>query len=107
LISISSRDYSFIGQDHLYNIFGLFAQHRTGINIMQNSAISFSVCVDDSRRLPGLLAALQQQFRVKFNEGLQMVTIRHYDQETIDMLTRGKEILLEQRSRLTLQMVVK
>ena len=107
LISISSRDYSFIGQDHLHNIFGLFAGHRTPINLMQNSAISFSVCVDNSRRLPALLEALQQTFRVKFNDALQLITIRHYNADIISKLTKHREILLEQKSRLTAQFVVK
>ena len=107
LISISSRDYSFIGQDHLYTIFGLFAGHHTAINLMQNSAISFSVCVDNSRHLPVLLETLQNTFRVKFNDGLQLLTIRHYNQEITEKLTSNREILLEQRSRLTVQFVVK
>ena len=107
LISISPRDYSFIGQDHLHTIFGLFAGHRTAINLMQNSAISFSVCADNSRHLPVLLEALQKTFRVKFNDGLQLVTIRHYNPEIIEKLTKKREILLEQRSRLTVQLVIK
>jgi len=107
LISISSRDFSFIGEDMLSGIFGLFAKHRCGINLMQNSAISFSVCVDQSLRLADLIKDLQQDFRVKYNDGLQLVTIRHYNKQTIKKLVQGKEILLEQRSRVTVQMVVK
>ncbi len=107
LISISSRDFSFIAEDHLSRIFGLFAKHRTGINLMQNSAISFSVCVDKNARLEALKAALQEGFRLKYNDGLQLITIRHYTQEKIKDLTEGKEILLEQRSRITVQMLVK
>jgi aspartate kinase len=107
LISISSRDFSFIAEDKLHTIFGLFSTHRCGINLMQNSAISFSVCVDDNPRLKGLIASLQEEFMVKYNDGLRLITIRHYDKATIRKLTAGKEILLEQRSRVTVQMVVK
>ncbi len=107
LISISSRDFSFIAEDHLYMIFGVFAGHRIGINLMQNSAISFSVCVDESPRLDELIKELQKEFRVKYNDGLRLITIRHYDQDSINKLILGNEILLEQRSRITVQMVVK
>ncbi|MEN8224510.1 MAG: aspartate kinase [Bacteroidota bacterium] len=107
LISISSRDFSFIAEDHLHKIFGLFSTHRVRINLMQNSAISFSVCTDNTARLKVLIEELQKGFRLKYNDELQLVTIRHYDEETIDRLSGGKEILLEQRSRVTVQMVIK
>ena len=107
LMSIAARDFSFIAEDKLHNIFGLFTEHRCGINLMQNSAISFSVCVDNNPRLEKLIRDLQDEFSVKYNDGLQLITIRHYDQATIEKLTAGKEILLEQRSRITVQMIVK
>jgi len=107
LISISSRDFSFIAEDHLYTIFGAFAGHRIGINLMQNSAISFSVCVNESPRLNELIQELQKEFRVKYNDGLRLITIRNYDQDSINKLVIGNEMLLEQRSRITVQMVVK
>jgi len=107
LISISSRDFSFIAEDNLHKIFGIFTSHRCGINLMQNSAISFSVCVDNSPRLQGMIEELQLDFRVKYNDGLRLITIRHYDTETIAKITAGVQILLEQKSRLTVQMVVK
>ena len=107
LISISSRDVSFIAEGHLHKIFGLFTEHSIGLNMMQNSAISFSVCVDHNQRLEKLLEELQKEFKVRYNEGLQLLTIRHYDQETINRRTKGKEILLEQKSRITAQMIIK
>jgi aspartate kinase len=107
LMSISARDYSFIAEENLYTIFGLFTKHRCGINLMQNSAISFSVCVDNNPRLQGLITDLQEEFSVKYNDELRLITIRHYDKSTIKKLTTGKEILLEQRSRITVQMVIK
>ncbi|MEE4257128.1 MAG: aspartate kinase [Bacteroidales bacterium] len=107
LLSISARDFSFIAENNLHQIFGFFVRHRCGINLMQNSAISFSVCLDDNERLEGLIADLQHDFKVKYNKGLRLVTIRHYDQGTIDKLTSGKDILLEQKSRTTAQFVIK
>lgn len=107
LISIASRDFSFIAEDHLHNIFGIFSRHRCEINLMQNSAISFSVCVDASSRLPEMIRELQKEFKVRYNAGLQLITIRHYDKPSIEKLTEGKDILLEQRSRVTYQVVVK
>jgi aspartate kinase len=78
------------------------------INLMQNSAISFSVCVDeDEFKIPNLLEELKKDFEIRYNENLRLVTVRHYEQKTIDVLTKGKAILLEQRSRSTAQVVMK
>lgn len=109
LISISPRDFSFIDENSLSEILSLFADHQIHIRMMQNSALSFSVCVDNNeRRLPNLFAALEKTFKVRYNTGLELITIRHYDQETIDrVLQRGKTTLLEMRSRVTAQFVVK
>jgi aspartate kinase len=108
LISISAKDFSFIAEDHLSDIFSLFAQSSVKINLMQNSAISFSVCIDnDSRNVPQLLDSLKNRYRILYNEGLQLYTIRHYYPSTIESLTHGKEVLLEQRSRQTAQLVLR
>ncbi len=108
LISLSAMDFSFIAEDSLSEIFGLFARHRVRINLMQNSAVSFSVCVDDNPvKVPPLIAELQKRFKVLYNENLQLYTIRHYYASTIDRLSQGKEILLEQRSRSTVQLVMR
>ncbi len=78
------------------------------INLMQNSAVSFSVCVDnDPFKIPGLIEALKKDFRLLYNENLKLVTVRHYFASTIDTLTKGQTILLEQRSRQTAQIVLK
>ena len=108
LVSISAKDFSFIAEDHLSTIFSLFAQANVKINLMQNSAISFSVCIDnDSRKVPDLLETLKSRFKILYNEGLQLYTVRHYYSSTIESLTHGKEGLLEQRSRLTAQLVLR
>lgn len=108
LISISPKDFSFIVEENLSAIFKVFAEKQVKINMMQNSAISFSVSVDnDLRKLPGLINALQNDYRVLYNEKLELITIRYYDQSTIDRVTLKKQILLEVKSRYTVQMVVK
>lgn len=108
LISISAKDFSFIAEQNLSSIFGLFASIGVKINLMQNSAISFSVCIDnDPFKAPKLIEALKQDYKILYNEDLQLYTVRHYYPSTIEMLTQGKEILLEQRSRHTAQFVAR
>lgn len=108
LLSISAKDFSFIAEESLSKIFSLFAEHHIKINLMQNSAISFSVCMDnDPFRIPALLDALQKEFKILYNEDLRLVTVRHYYPSTLDALTKGKTILLQQRSRHTAQVVIK
>lgn len=108
LISISPKDFSFIMEENLSDIFDTLYRHGVKLNMMQNSAISFSVCVDNNeRKLPGLIKALQEKYRVLYNDDLELVTIRYYDQQTIDRVSTGKKILLEVKSRYTVQMVMK
>jgi len=108
LLSISSKDYSFITEDHLSDIFGLFAQNQVKVNVMQTSALSFSVCFDFyEERFEKLLNNLQQDFKVKYNTGLTLITIRHHAENALKELTEGKTVLLEQVSRNTAQVVVK
>ncbi|HAE30970.1 MAG TPA: aspartate kinase [Flavobacteriales bacterium] len=108
LISISPKDFSFIVEHNLRDIFNAFHEHRVKINLMQNSAISFSACAGgDQVRIDALINDLSADFAVKYNSGVELLTIRHYDQETIDRLTGGKEILVIQRSRQTARVVMK
>lgn len=108
LLSVSSKDYSFITEDHLSDIFGLFAQNQVKVNVMQTSALSFSVCFDFyEERFEKLLNSLQQDFKVKYNTGLTLITVRHHADGALKELTNGKTVLLEQVSRNTAQVVVK
>ena len=108
LISISAKDFSFIAEESLHDIFGVFARTGTKINLMQNSAISFSVCIDyDHFATPELITELKSKYKVLFNENLQLYTIRHYNQLTLEALTKNREILLEQRSRHTTQLIMR
>ena len=107
LISIAAKDFSFIAEENLSEIFSDFADSGIKLNLMQNSAISFSVCIDDSPKKDALIEKLRTKYKVKYNAGLQLYTIRHYYPSTIEALTVGKEILLEQRSRTTAQLITK
>ncbi len=108
LISIQPKDFSFIMEENLSRIFALFSKHRVKTNLVQNSAISFSVVVDNNpHRLPALIKALQSEFNVLFNENLQLLTIRHYTKEVIEQKVAGKHIYLEQKSRYTVRYLFK
>jgi len=106
LISFESKDLTFISEENLEVIFGALAQVRLKIHLMQNSAISFSVCTDFSAyRLEKLLGILREQFTIHYNTGLELYTIKNYDAASIQRLTTGRELLLEQRTRQTFQFV--
>lgn len=108
LLSIQPKDFSFIAEDNLSTIFNMFSRHHVHIHMMQNSAISFSVCTDnDPRKIEPLLQDLRQHFKVLYNTGVQLMTIRNYNPETVARLSENKVILIEQRSRHTHQMVMK
>jgi aspartate kinase len=108
LLSISAKDYSFISEDHLSDIFKLFAQNHVKVNVMQTSALSFTVCFDlYPERFEKLLAELNSDFKVKYNNDISLITVRHYKQSALKDLTDNKIVLLEQISRNTAQVVVK
>lgn len=108
LISIIPRDFSFIIEQNLRDIFDIFASLNIRVNLMQNSALSFSVSVDyNEDKFDDLLKRLQENFKVKYNTGAELVTIRHYNEETIERVTENKEILVSQRSRHTARMVIR
>ncbi len=108
LLSISPKDFSFIDEENFASIFNLFAEKNIKINVMQNSAISFSVSIDhDVRKFPELIQTLQKDYRVLYNENVELITIRYYDQSTIDRVLIGKKVFLEVKSRHTVQLIVK
>jgi aspartate kinase len=108
LLSIQPKDFSFIAEDNLSMIFSLFSKHNVRVNMMQNSAISFSVCVDDDAyKVESLIKELQEQFKVLYNSDVELMTIRNYNPEIIAKLSENKIVLIEQRSRNTHQMVMK
>lgn len=106
LISITPRDLSFIVEENLSAIFKLFAERNVRIDLMQNSALAFSVAVDDNPRSRELIEVLNVEYEVRYNENCELITVRHYDEATLAKLTEGKEVLVEQRSRSTARFVV-
>lgn len=107
-ISILPRDFSFIVEDNLSHIFNLFHQHRIKVNMMHNSAISFSVAIDDTgKNIDTLLVELEKRYKVSVARGLELITIRYYNQQTIDRVLVNKEIIRELKDSYTCQMLVK
>jgi len=107
LISISPRDFSFIMEENLSQIFTIMARMQVRANVMQNSAISFSVCADnDPEKIRPLILELQKSFEVRYNDELELYTIRHYNDKAVRRITSGRIILLEQKSRNTIHLVL-
>ncbi len=107
LISIQPKDFSFIAEENLSDIFDMVSRHNVKINLMQLSAISFSICCDNDSKIKPLIEELQILFKVLYNEDLELMTVRYYTDDIIETLTKNKLILLEQKSRFTLQMIMK
>lgn len=108
LISIMPLDYSFIVENNLRDIFTRFAQHGVRINVMQNSAVSFAVAVDnDPERVAELITDLEHDFKVVQQDGLELITIRYFDDATIARVLVNKKVLMELKSGNTVQMVVR
>lgn len=108
LISLSSIDFSFIMEENISEIFGLFHQYKMKVSLIQNSAISFSVCIEDKfGNFNELKNILSKKFKVSYNENVSLYTIRHFDEKASQMVEQNKEVLLKQVSRETMQIVTK
>ena len=108
LISLSSIDFSFIMEENISAIFALLHEYKMKVHLIQNSAISFSVCVDDKfGHFNELKNILSKKFKVSYNENVSLYTIRHFDEKATKMVEQDKTILLKQVSRETMQIVTK
>ena len=109
LLNISTRDFSFVAEHHMGYLFNKIAEFRLQVNLMQNTAISFAICVNNiDDKIYRFAESIDKDFKVMIdNERLELVTVRHYSPETLDMLRRGKIVLVEGRMRNTVQMVAK
>ncbi|GAA4440651.1 aspartate kinase [Pontibacter saemangeumensis] len=106
LVSFSVKDFTFVSEQNLGTIFKALSEVRIKINLMQNSAISFSICADyHPERLHRLIGTLQDQFIIHYNTALTLYTIKNYDAESLNRVIGKKEVLLEQRTRTTCQFV--
>lgn len=108
LIRISPRDFSFIAEDSLETIFGAVYKNGVKINLMQNSAISFQICItNNKRKVRNLIDDLEKDFKVAYETGLELITIRYFDQSTIDRVMVNKELILEQTYKQNIQLIVR
>ncbi|GAA0715945.1 aspartate kinase [Aquimarina litoralis] len=108
LLSLSSLDFSFIVEENISEIFSLFHQYHLKVDLIQNSAISFSVCLDDKfHNFDQLLVHLKAKFRVRYEKNVSLFTIRHFTSNAIEFLEDNMDILLKQSTKETYQMVAK
>lgn len=106
LISLSSLDFSFMVEENISEIFRLFHQYQMKVDLIQNSAISFRVCVDNKfNQLEKLIQHLKARFKVDYKTGVSLYTIRHFNEEAINSLEKDKKVLLKQLTQNTVQLV--
>lgn len=106
-LTISPRDFSFIVEDNLSDIFAIFWQQKLAINLMQKSALNFSVCIDKKRNIDELIKLLEQRYVVRYNDDVELVTIRHYTPQAIQEVVGQKEVIDSQVTRKSARYVVK
>lgn len=107
LVSISPRDYSFMNEHNLQIIFATCDELHIHANMMQTSALMLSFCFDhDDAKCQALIATLRNDFSIKYNDSLQLFTIRHYEEGLETNFIAGRKIYLEQRSRATAQFII-
>ncbi len=99
LVTLRPRDFSFVLEESLSKAFALFQKHRLKISLIQSSAVSVSVCVDHTRYLQSALDELGNDFKVSYNENLELLNIRGVNDDIIAETTQGREVLLSQRTR--------
>ncbi|MCA6421503.1 MAG: aspartate kinase [Flavobacterium sp.] len=108
LLSLSSIDFSFIMEENISEIFALFHQYKMKVSLIQNSAISFSVCIEDKfGKFNELKNILSKKFKVSYNENVSLYTIRHFTAVAAEIVEKDKTVLLKQISRETMQVVTK
>lgn len=108
LLSISDKEFHFVMEDEIGDIFSTLGRHKMKVNLIQQSAISFTVCVEDIfNNFESLLSDLEPKYKVLYNKDLLLYTIRHYTEAHASELERDRKVLVKQMSRETLQLVVK
>lgn len=107
LLKLTAKDFSFITESKLRDLYDVFHKLNIQVNLIQNAAISFVACIDNQRgKLQELVSILSKDYNVSDNEDLSLLTIRHYTPEVLSDLTKGRHILLEQKTRHTVQLVL-
>jgi len=108
LLRLSSIDFSFIVEENISYIFGLLHEYQMPVELIQNSAISFSVCINNKyKRLEELVLVLRSRFNVEVNEHVDLFTVRHFNEKAVQSIRKyNRQILLEQRTEETAQFVL-
>lgn len=108
LVSISPKDFSFIAEDNMSFIFGELSKAKLKVNLVQNSALSLSLCFkNEEEKVTQFFDSIKKSFLVKYNENVTLLTIRHYSDAVIANMTKDKQIYLEQKSRNTARFILK
>ena len=108
LVSLTPKDYSFVTEAHFTHIYAVLCDIRIKANCAQNSAVKFSFSTNnDLLKLQQLEARLSDEYFVELTKGAELVTIRYYDEETINRTTQGMTVLLDHRTATSAQLVVK
>ena len=108
LLSLSALDFSFFVEENISEVFALLHKYQVKVDLIQNSAISFSVCVDNRfNQVDQLINHLRGKFRVSFNKNVSLYTIRHFTESAINQIEKDKEVLLKQLTRETVQLVTR
>ncbi len=108
LVSISPKDFSFIAEDNMSFIFGALSKAKLKVNLVQNSALSLSLCFkNEEKKVEQFFESIRGSFIVKYNENVTLLTIRHYSDEVIASMTKDKQIYLEQKTRNTARFILK
>lgn len=101
LVTVRMKEFDFISEKFFERIFRIFYNYKVKINLIQNSALTISLCFDHSEVVfDKLLSELKQYFEVRHNKGLTLLTVRHYDEKILNEMLKGKKIFLEQKNRL-------
>ena len=107
LMNIATRDFSFIAEDHMSYIFGQLAKYRIKVSLMQNSAISLALCLEDKfDNIEKLNQELEQNFNTKIQKNVSLFTVRNADLDKLENIYKAKNVLLEQITKTTIQMVI-
>ncbi|MBC9913258.1 aspartate kinase [Chitinophaga varians] len=108
LLTLTSKDYAFITEDKISDIYETFHRLKVKINLMQNGAITFSCCIDHNpEKIELLIKALHNDFKISYNESLELLTVRYYQDGLLEDLSNHHTVLLEQRSQVTVQRLLK
>ena len=107
-LQISALDFSFMVEHNISNLFDLLDKYKQKVNLIQNSALSFKVCIEDKYyNFEKFLTEISEHYKVKHHKNVTLFTIRHFNDNAIDSIKKGKKILLEQRAENTIQFIVK